>query len=70
MCVPGHQRKIKLTSDRGDPNVVVWDQLPNASEFRFDLALPFAGALIRQQEGGTLHKVADQRQLDFPALGA
>ena len=70
MPVPGYQRKIELTSHRGDPNVVVRDQPPHPSEFRFHLAVAFTGAPIRQQHDGSLQKIADQSQLRFPPLGA
>lgn len=68
--VPGHQRKIELRSHRGDPNVVVRDQPPNRSEFRFHLSIQFAGAPIRQHENSRLQKLADESQLCFPPLGA
>ena len=70
MPVPGYQRKVELACYCGDPNVVVRDQPPDPGEFRFHLAVPFAGALIRQQEDGSLQKIADQSQLHFPPLGA
>ena len=68
--VPGHQRKVELACHRGDPNVVVRDRLPDPSQFRFHLPVPFAGASVRQQEDGSLKKMADRSQLYLPPLSA
>src|SRR5271157_5463784 len=70
MPVPGYQWKVELARHCGDPNVVVRDRPPDPGEFRFHLAVPFAGGLIRQQEDGSLQELADQSQLCFPPLGA